>query len=46
MSTASNLPALMATSPQTIVAPVSYTIVNLIPFNQPVLVESPDYNHF
>ncbi|CAA7263441.1 unnamed protein product [Cyclocybe aegerita] len=32
----SNLTSLLSTSPQTIINPISYTIVNLIPFNQPV----------
>ncbi|KAF8179912.1 hypothetical protein BJ912DRAFT_1062709 [Pholiota molesta] len=33
---ASNLPTLLARSPQTITAPISYNIVNLAPFNIPV----------
>ncbi|EDR03372.1 uncharacterized protein LACBIDRAFT_307149 [Laccaria bicolor S238N-H82] len=32
----STLPQLMATSPQTVVKPISYTINNLVPFAQPV----------
>ena len=36
LSTASNLPSLMSESPQTVIIPVSYTIVNVVPFNQPV----------
>ncbi|KAJ3494215.1 hypothetical protein NLJ89_g10854 [Agrocybe chaxingu] len=31
-----NLTSFLSTSPQTIINPISYTIVNLIPFNQPV----------
>ncbi|KAG5641494.1 hypothetical protein DXG03_005091 [Asterophora parasitica] len=34
----SNLPALLSTSPQTIVTPIWYTLNNLRPFNQPVYV--------
>lgn len=41
LSTASNLPSLMSVSPQTVVTPVSYTIVNLVPFDQPVYVFPP-----
>lgn len=36
LSTASNLPSLLSVSPQTVTLPVSYTIVNVVPFNQPV----------
>ena len=35
----SNLPAILATSPQTITTPIAYEIVNLAPFNVPVYVE-------
>ncbi|KAF9484292.1 hypothetical protein BDN70DRAFT_989742 [Pholiota conissans] len=35
-SNATNLAALLAQSPQTITAPISYTIINLAPFNIPV----------
>jgi hypothetical protein len=31
-----NLTSLLAKSPQTIINPISYTIVNLLPFDQPV----------
>ena len=33
---APDLQSLMSVSPQTVINPVSYTIVNLVPFNQPV----------
>lgn len=36
LANSSALPSIMATSPQTIVAPIYYTINNLIPFDQPV----------
>ena len=36
LSSASNLPSLLSISPQTVIVPVSYTIVNVVPFNQPV----------
>lgn len=35
---ASNLATLLAQSPQTITAPLSYNVVNLAPFNIPVYV--------
>ncbi|KAF8153412.1 hypothetical protein B0H34DRAFT_800617 [Crassisporium funariophilum] len=36
LSSVTNLGSLMATSPQTVVSPISYRIVNLVPFSQPV----------
>ena len=33
-----NLSAVLSTSPQTITSPISYTIVNLAPFDEPVYV--------
>ncbi|KDR71082.1 hypothetical protein GALMADRAFT_254253 [Galerina marginata CBS 339.88] len=36
LASSSGIANLLATSPQTVVSPVSYTIVNLIPFSQPV----------
>ncbi|KAF8809225.1 hypothetical protein BYT27DRAFT_7094861 [Phlegmacium glaucopus] len=36
LSAAVTLTSLMSVSPQTVVSPVSYTMVNLLPFNQPV----------
>ncbi|KJA16085.1 hypothetical protein HYPSUDRAFT_71604 [Hypholoma sublateritium FD-334 SS-4] len=36
LSSSSDLASLLSISPQTVVSPISYTIVNLIPFDQPV----------
>ncbi|KIM42629.1 hypothetical protein M413DRAFT_408539 [Hebeloma cylindrosporum] len=36
LSSAPDIASLLSTSPQTVVSPVSYTIVNLLPFDQPV----------
>ena len=38
LSTATNFQSLLSVSPQTVIVPVSYTIVNILPFNQPVYV--------
>ncbi|KDR66504.1 hypothetical protein GALMADRAFT_1156271 [Galerina marginata CBS 339.88] len=35
-NSASNVTSILAISPQTIVNPVSYTLINLVPFSQPV----------
>ena len=37
-SLSADIPGLLTTSPQTVVRPVGYRIVNLVPFDQPVLV--------
>jgi len=37
-SLSTDIPGLLTTSPQTVVRPVGYRIVNLVPFDQPVLV--------
>ena len=37
-SPSANLANLLSTAPQIVTSPISYTIVNLIPFNQPVYV--------
>jgi len=36
VANSSNLVSIMTVAPQTIVAPVSYTIQNLAPFDQPM----------
>ncbi|PPQ93065.1 hypothetical protein CVT25_011941 [Psilocybe cyanescens] len=38
ISSNSNIASILATSPQTIVNPISFTTVNLVPFSQPVAI--------